>query len=301
MDVNQSRVIWTRWIGVPLQAWCPRFFELSYAQFGRMVEVHDAMMKKSRLDMAYVRISTGLISIDRTMECNIDGKFFQIRVEEVKCLEREILLQSSEDMQSEPDSDYSEMEKWLDVESMEAALGRRSDSDGEGERSVEGGKTTSIPSTRGVAGVEKPTSNSGKSAGHFNNDGSFENWVGPEGNQRERGMEWSGPEQVGSEGLNGLGTIGESGPGLEGNKGVGGLEEDKLGLENKSDDLNEGSINSGPSEESASREEGLSDGESGKEVERLGVGLNIGVGNFKKEGVGKRDLETSRGGKKIRG
>lgn len=27
-DVNRSRKVWTRWVGVPLQAWNPRFFSL---------------------------------------------------------------------------------------------------------------------------------------------------------------------------------------------------------------------------------------------------------------------------------
>lgn len=51
-DVNLRRVIWTRWIGVPLQAWSLRFFCLGCSSFGSLVELHEVTKQRSRLDEA---------------------------------------------------------------------------------------------------------------------------------------------------------------------------------------------------------------------------------------------------------
>lgn len=82
-DVNNSRCVWTRWVGVPLHAWSDRFFGLGCARFGRMVSMHEVSKNKRKFDEAYIRISTGLQSVDHIMRCKIDGAEFQIRVEEV--------------------------------------------------------------------------------------------------------------------------------------------------------------------------------------------------------------------------
>lgn len=82
-DVNQSRLVWTRWINVPLQAWMERFFNIGCSSFGSLIGLHAMTEKKLRLDEAFVKVNTGLNTIDRIISCNIDGVTFKIRVEEL--------------------------------------------------------------------------------------------------------------------------------------------------------------------------------------------------------------------------
>lgn len=90
-DVNRERVIWMKWSWVPLYAWSERFFRLGSASFGKVMEVHEVTQKKKRLDEAYVNILTSLHSIDRVIQCMIDGGRYEIHIEEVRCLENEVL------------------------------------------------------------------------------------------------------------------------------------------------------------------------------------------------------------------
>lgn len=59
-DVSQHRLVWTRWTGVPLQAWTDHFFSLGSSKIGKMVELHDMTKGKKMLDAAYVKIKTGI-------------------------------------------------------------------------------------------------------------------------------------------------------------------------------------------------------------------------------------------------
>lgn len=59
---------------------------MTCASLGRSVGVHGVTDQKLRLDETYVEISTGLPHVDRTLNCEIDGPSFTVRVEEVKDL-----------------------------------------------------------------------------------------------------------------------------------------------------------------------------------------------------------------------
>lgn len=59
----------------------------------RIVEMHDITESRQKLDVTYVRVITGLNSIDGIMAFKIDGESFNIRVEEVRCMEKEVHLQ----------------------------------------------------------------------------------------------------------------------------------------------------------------------------------------------------------------
>ncbi|XP_057808640.1 uncharacterized protein LOC131023113 [Salvia miltiorrhiza] len=83
IDVNTQRSVWTKWFGVPLQAWNSRFFEILGAKIGMVLKIHDLTKSKDRLDFAMIQISTGLAPINKTFVCKIDGAQFKIRVEEV--------------------------------------------------------------------------------------------------------------------------------------------------------------------------------------------------------------------------
>lgn len=52
--VNQRRLVWTRWLRLPLQAWTRRFFNWACSKVGRVVEVRESTELWRNLDMAYV-------------------------------------------------------------------------------------------------------------------------------------------------------------------------------------------------------------------------------------------------------
>lgn len=70
-----------------MHAWSKQFFCMCSSKFGRLEELHEATENMGRLDEAYLNVSTGLAMIDRIMKCNIDGAAFQIKVEEIRCLD----------------------------------------------------------------------------------------------------------------------------------------------------------------------------------------------------------------------
>ncbi|XP_057793182.1 uncharacterized protein LOC131009792 [Salvia miltiorrhiza] len=84
VDVQTQRTVWTKWLGVPLQAWNSRFFHLACSKMGMVLKIHESTKERSRLDMALIQISTGLGPIDKTLQCNIDGARFKIRVVELQ-------------------------------------------------------------------------------------------------------------------------------------------------------------------------------------------------------------------------
>lgn len=117
-DVNQRRLVWTKWTGVPLQAWTKRFFSWGCAKVGRVVEVHENTELRRTLDVAYVRIITGLCSLDWVMNCKVDGKSFNIRVEEMRSSEKVPQFQQCGDSDSEVESGFSGESENDDRESM---------------------------------------------------------------------------------------------------------------------------------------------------------------------------------------
>ncbi|XP_057779726.1 uncharacterized protein LOC130998315 [Salvia miltiorrhiza] len=87
IDVNPQRIIWTRWLGVPLNAWNPRFFNLACSKFGLVLKLEEGTRYREKLDEARIQISTGLQSVDRVLNCRINGVAFKIRIEEVRYLD----------------------------------------------------------------------------------------------------------------------------------------------------------------------------------------------------------------------
>lgn len=59
---------------------------------GRLVEMHELTESRRKLDEAYVRILTGLNSLDGILACKIDGESFNVRIEEVHFMEKELNL-----------------------------------------------------------------------------------------------------------------------------------------------------------------------------------------------------------------
>lgn len=148
-DVNQNRKIWTKWISVPLQAWSSRFFGLGCVPFGRFISMHGVTESKSRLDEAFVEVSTGMAQVDRMIECRIDGANFAVRVEEIRCREHISELFQSSDSEPEAKSEYSDLEEWDDEDSVEARLSSNSKREDSGEHSVEwrAGVTIQVPTS----------------------------------------------------------------------------------------------------------------------------------------------------------
>ncbi|KAL6502402.1 hypothetical protein OROHE_024680 [Orobanche hederae] len=138
-DVCKSREVWTRWLGVPLQAWTGRFFEAACAQVGRLVKLHKNTGQKERLDVAWVFVSTGLGKIDQTLECDIDGSRFQIRVEE--CCDHLPGKALEDGGESDSDQELHESGEGESEEDEHSILGfeRPMAAEEEGEQSVEGG------------------------------------------------------------------------------------------------------------------------------------------------------------------
>lgn len=150
---NQSRTVWTRWTGVPLQAWSPRFFHTACSQFGRLVELHEITSSRRRLDEAFVKVFTGLVSCDKILPCNIDGVLFPVKIEEICCDEVEDLWDPLGEAGSESEFSSSNDDGWADKPSLDALLEGLSESDGAGGGSVNGGgEETQVPATNMLAG-----------------------------------------------------------------------------------------------------------------------------------------------------
>ncbi|KAL8525192.1 hypothetical protein ACS0TY_014712 [Phlomoides rotata] len=82
-DVCHRRLVWTRWFGVPLHAWNPRFFRLAGLEIGNLIKVDDATEKRDIFDFARVLLSVPYrTDINRIVSANIDGQIFQIKVAE---------------------------------------------------------------------------------------------------------------------------------------------------------------------------------------------------------------------------
>lgn len=137
-DVSQQRFVRSRWIGVPLHAWSMRLFCLCSAKFGRLEKLHEVTRIRSRLDEAYVKVSTGLAWIDRIIKCKIDGTSFQIKVEEIRCMDNISHLKVLEDSESEEGFVSSAKSDWSSNDSVQA-MDLHSDTDDKVQESVQGG------------------------------------------------------------------------------------------------------------------------------------------------------------------
>lgn len=82
-DVNNRRIVWTKWYGVPLQAWNSEFFSLVASKFGRMERIDQNTINRKCLQRVRVMIRTPYHKISsKPFPVNIDGKTFFIRIKE---------------------------------------------------------------------------------------------------------------------------------------------------------------------------------------------------------------------------
>lgn len=146
-DVNHSRTVWTRWIGVPLNAWSARFFESGCQSFGRMGEIHELTEKKTRLEAAFVKVETDCPLVNWLLNGTVDGERFSIRIDELPPSLEAIKFGSDYAVDLSSNSDLSEWESWPDGDSVAARLVSGRESAGFNERSVNEGSELSIPDT----------------------------------------------------------------------------------------------------------------------------------------------------------
>ncbi|XP_057806192.1 uncharacterized protein LOC131021120 [Salvia miltiorrhiza] len=106
-DVSHQRVVWTKWVGVPLHAWNPRFFNDACASFGAVRKIHEGTATNEKFDEAFIQVATGLYSCDRILDCVIEGTCFKIRVEEVRDAPNLCAGCKAEEERTKSDSDWS--------------------------------------------------------------------------------------------------------------------------------------------------------------------------------------------------
>ncbi|KAL8466932.1 hypothetical protein ACS0TY_035855 [Phlomoides rotata] len=81
--IDNNRIIWTNWFGVPMHAWNPNFFNLVSCQFGKLIRIDEDTLQRRRLQMARILIRTPYHELPRTLiAVAIDGKIFHLRVRE---------------------------------------------------------------------------------------------------------------------------------------------------------------------------------------------------------------------------
>lgn len=82
-DVNNNRVVWTRWYGVPLQAWNEKFFNLVAIKFGKPLRIVADISKLKSVQFARVLIHTPYPKIPEALfPVEVDGYTHHIRVSE---------------------------------------------------------------------------------------------------------------------------------------------------------------------------------------------------------------------------
>lgn len=106
---------------------------------GSLIELHELTKTKEKLYEAYIQIYTGLTSVDRIISCRINGASFQVKIEEIKCMDKEFHLRRSEKGDSDEETTcVAEGDEW-DAASIEAVLEKASESNSDGEETAEGG------------------------------------------------------------------------------------------------------------------------------------------------------------------
>lgn len=174
-----------------------RFFELGCSKFGSLVEIHQVTEEKSRLDEAYVQISTGLTTIDKLWNCNIGGNKFQIKIEEIRCLVKELELHLSGDTCSETTSETSESVGRKDDESVVAMLESSLEKRIAGDSSVIGGGNASNLAARGEHTYEPTTLGWFEiEAGRMTEAAEFQNSVGIKVESTVWAIRSDGPEKI---------------------------------------------------------------------------------------------------------
>ncbi|KAL6537767.1 hypothetical protein OROMI_025410 [Orobanche minor] len=87
IDVNQYRMVWANWIGVPIHVWSEKFFAGACANFGLFNKMDVETENRSSLESSRILVSTSCFNtIDRVIHIRIDGKMFPVRImEETIC------------------------------------------------------------------------------------------------------------------------------------------------------------------------------------------------------------------------
>lgn len=151
-DVVRERVVWTRWRGVPVHAWTPRFFEVGCVSFGSLVQLHEMTEKRWRLDEAFVKIATGLAPVKSRMIWDVDGSLYTVFIEEIPDPDRSLESLSLDAGGTDSGSDYVGSEEGGDGVSAETLIEPWSEVEEGGDGSVNGGGLVSVPNTRGIGG-----------------------------------------------------------------------------------------------------------------------------------------------------
>lgn len=81
--VDNNRVVWTIWFGVPLEAWTPRFFNLLSTKMGSIVRIDEDTLSHHNLQFVRILIKTPYVEIPREpLQVMIDGKLHNIIIKE---------------------------------------------------------------------------------------------------------------------------------------------------------------------------------------------------------------------------
>lgn len=110
-------------------------------------------------------------SIDRLMECVIDGASFSIKIEELKFMEKDLNLPLSWDNESESTSEYSQTADLENFDLVMAVLDSISESDADGQ-SVAGSANEEPPDMRALMETQLLPSKVGTATDH-NNEAHF--------------------------------------------------------------------------------------------------------------------------------
>ncbi|KAL8473192.1 hypothetical protein ACS0TY_030133 [Phlomoides rotata] len=108
-DVDNRRVIWTRWFGVPMHAWNLKFFKLVSTKFGSLIRLDEGTINRRNLQSVRALIRTSRPEIPKeALSVSIDGRIFHIRIrEESEDMEDEYAEWSSEDVEDDYEDDSS--------------------------------------------------------------------------------------------------------------------------------------------------------------------------------------------------
>lgn len=82
-QMDNNRVVWTKWFGVPLEAWAPRFFKLLSVKLGTIIKIDEDTLLHQNLQFARILIKTPYGEIPKEpIQVMIDGKIHKIRIRE---------------------------------------------------------------------------------------------------------------------------------------------------------------------------------------------------------------------------
>lgn len=124
--------------------------------------MHESTESRWNLDTAYVRILTGLSSLEGVLACKINGRSFNIRVEEMCKAESEFQSIQLYESESEAGSGLWGGSKHEDLESIEAHVGDWHPPAKTVEKSAQGATGASVPAMHANPVVDFETWEGGK-------------------------------------------------------------------------------------------------------------------------------------------